>query len=272
MAAPEFYDRVLEPPRPGMTDDEKFRWLYDLWRRTGGYINFIPNLFGLQASVEELNTLVGIDTNFTVQAQLNSKADAVDLGTMASQNANNVNITGGVLDGVDITNSSVSGDLAVTVGTSLVSATVGASLNTNITAVSNVNAGETTLMNYTLQANMLGNNGDYIDIDAYGTFAANANNKRIRLYFGATVIFDTTAIAANAGSWWIKGKIAREALADQQAITSIISSNALVTPTTSFTDPSESLGGTVLIKVTGLGVASNDITQQGFDVKWFAAA
>ena len=30
-----------------------------------------------------------------------------------------------------------------------------------------------------------------------GTFASNANNKRIRLYFGTTVIFDTTALAFN---------------------------------------------------------------------------
>lgn len=270
MAAPDFYDRLIEPPQPGMTPDEQYRWFYDLWQRTGGYISYIPNLAGLVASVEELNTLVGILTNVTVQFQLDSKANSADLGTMSEQNADDVVITGGSLSSVDIVESNVSGDLAITIGTSTTAKTVGASLHGDVTAVSNSNGSENDLMTYTLLADMLGVNTNYIEIDAWGSFAANANNKRLKLYFGSTVIYDTGAIAANGGAWILHATVAREASADQKAIATIISGNALITAAAQITNPSEDSTTDIIVKTTATAVAANDVTQDGFTVKWYA--
>lgn len=272
MVAPHFYQPLIEPPSPGMTTDEQFRWLYDVWKRTGGFQNAIANLNGLQASVAELNTLVGINILTTVQAQLNSKADISSLGTMAFQNAIAVAILGGTLNNVAITSSNFSGAVQMLFGSSGVLALPGALINTNVTPTGNVLAVETNLASYSLPSNSLSIDGDFIDIQCYGTFAANANNKQLRLYFGSTLIFDTGAVAANAGSWEIKASVAREDLADQLTIASIISSNALITPTTNLTDPSESLNTPILIRITGTGVANNDILGRGFNVKWFGTS
>jgi hypothetical protein len=272
MAAPDFKDRVIEPPLPNMSAEESYVWLYDLWDRTGGYETYIVNLNGLEASVAELNTLVGINTNFTVQQQLDSKVNVADIGTMAAQDRDAVDITGGTLQNVAITNSTISGDIEVNVGTSVTTAEPGASLYTNVSEVGNIGGGEDNLMGYTLVANVLGTNGDYVEIEGYGKFAANGNNKRVRLYFGGTLIFDTTAIAANSGSWWIKAKVMREASADQKAIASIIATSALLPPTSTFTDTSISTTSTIAIQFTGEATADNDIQQEGMAIKWFPAA
>lgn len=271
MAAPDFYDRVLEPPAPGMSTDEIFRWNYDLWQRTGGYINYIVNLQGLLASVDELNTLVGIDTTVEVQTQLDGKVSAADLGTMAYEDADDVGITGGTLETVTVTSSVVSGDLEVNVGSSGTTAITGASLLGDPVSVTTVDNAEDNLIAYTLAADALGTNGDYIDIDSWGTFAANANNKRLRVYFGSTVILDTGAVAANSGSWWIKAKIMRTGAATQKSIAFIGSSNSLISQVTAVATPTADTTAPIVVKTTGQGGAAADITQEGFSVQWFGA-
>lgn len=44
-------------------------------------------------------------------------------------------------------------------------------------------------------------------IRAWGTFAATADTKRIRAYFGGTVIADSGAIAANTGHWELEAEV-----------------------------------------------------------------
>jgi hypothetical protein len=272
--ANEFADRVIEAPLPSTvrSPDELYRWLYDMWQRTGGFETYIINLNGLVASVQELNTLVGIDTNTTVQDQLNTKANTADIGTLAEQNANSVAITGGALSSVTITNSAVSGNLQVRVGVSATTSKVGASLHTEAADIPTTDNLEDNLMAYSLVSGALGNNGDYVEVEGWGTFAANANNKQVRLYFGSTVIFDTTALALNDGSWIIRAKIMREASADQKSIATVISSNTLLPASSQIMNPSEDDQAPILIKFTGQGVSAGDIIQSGFTVKWFAAS
>ena len=272
MAVPDYKDRVIEPPQLNMSIEQVERWLYDLWDRTGGFESYIPDLSGLTASVPELNTLVGIDTSTTVQAQLNLKFNLASAGTMAYQNANNVNITNGSISGVGITNSDVFGNLRRTVGTSSEVRIPGASLYTSAEETGNTGAAVTDLASYTMFADALGNNGDYIDIEAWGTFAANANAKQIRLYFGTSVIFNSTSLVLNAGSWYLKAKVIREQEAAQNAISSVLSSNTTLVPTTELTNTSEDDGAAIIIKTTGTGVATDDIIQRGMTIKWFAAS
>lgn len=66
-------------------------------------------------------------------------------------------------------------------------------LNVNVTAVGNVGAGEDNLMSYALPANVLSANGKLIRITAMGDFLTSANTKRLRIKFGATTIYDSTA-------------------------------------------------------------------------------
>src|SRR6185503_7835339 len=68
------------------------------------------------------------------------------------------------------------------------SATVSGRITTNTTAVGNVGGGEDDLMTYSLAANSLATNGQAIHVTAFGTFGANANNKTIKFFFGATSV------------------------------------------------------------------------------------
>jgi len=56
------------------------------------------------------------------------------------------------------------------------------------TTTGNIGGGEDTLITYTIPASVLASNGDHIEFDTWGSFAANANTKDLKVYFGATVI------------------------------------------------------------------------------------
>src|SRR5258708_339925 len=70
-------------------------------------------------------------------------------------------------------------------------------LSVNTNPISNSGSAETHLIIYTLAGNDLENNGDILTIKVWGTFAANGNNKILKLKFGSQTILDTGAIAAN---------------------------------------------------------------------------
>jgi len=282
MAAPDRHNEILQPPEPGMhllldKKDEFYRFTYALWKRTGGYNSSISNMQGLQASVAELNTLVGIDTNNnnTVQKQLDLKADISSLGTIASQDANSVNITGGLLDGVTISDSSISGgnitdaNISFEVGSSGVSIPPAGNLHSDVTSASNSGALETNLLSYSLPANSLITTGSYYQISAFGVVAANGNNKRIRLKYGATTLIDTGTIAANSGSWEITATIIRTGSSAQKIITKIVSSNALIVDSATYVTAAENLSTAITLVCTGQGVSNGDITQEGLLIKYF---
>lgn len=160
----------------------------------------------------------------------------------------------------------------VLAGTGVQFAGVPGSLKVNTTAVGNgADTSEDVLITYTSPAAILGTNGDRLEIEAFGTFAANTDTKEVKCYYGGTVIFDTTAAILNGGAWSIKARVVRTAAATQIALGEFEGNVAVVTSPTLYTTPAETLSGTVVIKCTGtagLGNA-NDIIQKALLVKWF---
>jgi len=272
---------TLNPPTPHMLDDKDsmYKFLLEIWERSGGYVASDTDLTGLTVSVPELNMLEGVRLDESVQAQLNSKASTGNLGTMAFQNANNVNITSGELaqvsisdsniNNVAIVNSSISNtEITLLTGSALV-ATTGGTIGTNTTTVGNVGAAETDLLIFNLIANTLNENNNYIEILGFGTLAANANNKRIRLNIGTTTIYDTTALAMNNGSWKIHATIIRTAANAQKCIVEVSSSNALLTNSVAYLVSAEDFTTGFNISFTGTAVADNDIVQEGLIIKYY---
>jgi hypothetical protein len=138
---------------------------------------------------------------------------------------------------------------------------LGGQLNIDTTSTSNTETGQSDLISYTLSKNTLINNGDMLEIEAWGIYAPNANNKTITLKFGSQTILDTGAIAVNSGSWRIKAKIIRATATTQEIIAEIISSNASVPDSVTRTAGSQTLSDDIIIKCTATGGASNDVTQ-----------
>lgn len=131
----------------------------------------------------------------------------------------------------------------------------------------NSGGGVTDLTSYTLQPNVLQKNGYNLEIIAYGTYAANANNKQIKLLFGSSTLLDTGVFAASGGTWKITAIVTRTGAATQSAIGNVDASNNYTGATASYVVPTESLSATIIIKCTGQGVATNDIVQNGLLIR-----
>lgn len=137
------------------------------------------------------------------------------------------------------------------------------------TTKGNVDATENILLQYDLEANGLSEDGDFVEIDAFGIFAANANNKRVRLHFGSSVVLDTTSVAANSGSWIIQSKVIRVKSNSQKVITTIVSSNSLVIEKSIYVTASEDLNAAIVIKCTAEATSADDVVQEGLIIKLF---
>lgn len=160
-----------------------------------------------------------------------------------------------------------------TAGTITIATTAGTNpvtiLDSNITPVGNVDGSEDDLITYSLPGATLATNTDAVEIEAFGTLAANGNSKEVKIYFGATVLFDSGAAPQNGGDWNFKAKVIRTGAATQIAST-IQVANAISYQTSSlYTTPAETLSGPVTIKCTGTGVAVNDIIEKYLSVTYY---
>lgn len=133
-------------------------------------------------------------------------------------------------------------------------------------AANNVNAAETDLGTKAMAAGDLANPSDGYLIRGGGFFANTVSAKRIRVYFGATVIADTGSVVLTNGRWWIEARVFRIASASQIAISDGNTTLGALVNFSSKTTPTETLSGAITIKFTGLGTASNDVGQDFMDI------
>lgn len=158
---------------------------------------------------------------------------------------------------------------AIQPGTGADVAVLGGVLSVNTTAVGNVGGGEDTLQLYVLKANSLNSNLRAVRIKAWGTMAANANAKRVRMYIGSTAIGDSGSFNWNGYTWTMEGTIVRtgasaeECFAEFRVNVPIVGFNNTATRSTAAVN----LGADANLYCTGLGVADNDIVQNGMIVE-----
>ncbi len=104
----------------------------------------------------------------------------------------------------------------------------------------------------------MANNGDILTIKSSGVFAANADNKTLKLKFGSQTILDTGAVGANGTSWEINATIIRKSSTTQEISATAISNNTAYGARTAGT---QDLTTAIDIKCTGQGASSDDLTQ-----------
>lgn len=152
--------------------------------------------------------------------------------------------------------------LSTKAGTSTTYAKVGGTIDVNTTAVGNVGTGEDDLITFSVPANTLATNGDRIQFQMAGTFAANANAKQVKIKYGATTLLATGALLFNGADWTATGTIIRTGAATQKAYCNFVSGSTLLSSTADYTTPAETLSGAVTLKATGEATSNNDITQE----------
>lgn len=150
-------------------------------------------------------------------------------------------------------------------------ARVGGNLLLSATSVGNVGSGEDDLISQSLPAAALSNNGESVEIEAWGTFAANANTKNVKQYFGSTVIFATGALLFTGSSWRIKSRVVRTGATAQVSVSVFDGDLTLLTTTCQTAAPAATLANAVTIKCTGEATSNDDIVQLGQIVKFLPA-
>lgn len=142
-------------------------------------------------------------------------------------------------------------------------------LITNFTDVGNVGTGEDNLMTYSIPAGKLANDGDYLEFTMTLIFAANVNAKEVKLYYGATNFYASTAQIQNGGSMEIKGTIIRTGATSQRITFSQVNNTTLFPDYADYTTASETLANAITLKATGEATSNNDIVQKILLVKYF---
>lgn len=141
-----------------------------------------------------------------------------------------------------------------------------------IDTVGNVGIGEDDLYSYSSPSSTFNQNGDCLEVEYAGNFAANANNKRIRMYFGGQLLFDTTALALNGGTWRICASLYRVSTTSLRAIIDYTSSNTTLSFKQTYTAWSGNVLQTNILKITGEATANNDVTANVSCIKWIPVA
>lgn len=167
----------------------------------------------------------------------------------------------------------MTGVLPVKAGDSAANANVGGVIEVNTTAVGNVTTGEDDLITFTIPADTLNNNGDQVEFDMAGIFAATANNKRVRVYIDNTLLFDTTDLTTTtAEDWSIKGTIIKTGTGTQKCIVQWLSTEATLLSSVDYSTVAEDETAALVLKATGEATATDDILQEVLIVKWNPSA
>ena len=146
---------------------------------------------------------------------------------------------------------------------------LGGTLSVSTTSFGNVGTGEDNLITYSLAENTISADSDRLVIKAFGTFAANANNKTVKLYLGSTELASTGAIAANDKHWCIESEIIRTAAATQECITNIYTDTSLVGELSNYISGTEDFTTALTIKCTGEATSDDDIIQKGLTINLY---
>lgn len=159
------------------------------------------------------------------------------------------------------------GDVKIVTDAATDSFTVGGMYDINITPVGNVSTGEDDLMTFTIPAGALGDNGDMIRSEGFGTFAANSQSKTLKVYFGTTQVATAAGSAAFNNIDWRYTMTAIRTGASTGIVVATIFVDSLAH--TNYVAVSDTFAGTYQIKVTGEASSNNDIQQLFQGVEYF---
>lgn len=137
----------------------------------------------------------------------------------------------------------------------------------------NVGGADTEAQVYGLPADALANPGEGIVYRAVGTFAATASeDKRIKVYFGATPIFDTGPLAITTSNSWLIIVNVNMLIGGTQACTITYTSSSNALPATAvFALAAENLATEVEILLKISGTNANDVVALGSKTMWEGA-
>lgn len=193
--------------------------------------------------------------------------------TVTNNGSNTLNIAAGKTATINNSVTLAAGADGVTLTAPATSTSVGGVLCStfSVAGVGNSGTAETDLMSCVVPAGALNADGDVLEIQAFGAFANNANLKTVKIYANSTVLATPANAANNTGKWAVQvGTFGRASATTQVAYIRFGVTNGTneTANGNSITFPTETLSGTVTIKITGQSnTTSGDVLQHGMVVK-----
>jgi hypothetical protein len=129
---------------------------------------------------------------------------------------------------------------------------------------------EDTLHTFTLPKNTLIVPGQRLRIRAWGTTAANADTKLLKVYFGSQVILNTGAVAANAKPWYIECDVIMQSAGNQLILARGSFNGAELAPAI-VAGTQDETAAIVLKDTIAASVANaNDLTESAYSVEFWS--
>lgn len=147
----------------------------------------------------------------------------------------------------------------------------GGVLATGYTSVGNVGSGEDTLLSYSVEANALSADGAEIEAILSGVYAANANNKTLKLKWNGTTVLTLGPAAVNNGQYEVRAYFKRISSTHVRPYGFVVTTNAAAAIVSAFitrTTIATTFSGAVTLLVTGEATSDNDITLTDYDIRW----
>ena len=125
----------------------------------------------------------------------------------------------------------------------------------------NLAATETDAFSHAIAANLLAANGDAIEFEASGSIAATVSvDKRIRVYFGTAIVFDSGLLAiTTAQSWHLRGSLVRTGVNAQKIATTLTTSDGTTQAIARYAAAAENTAVAQAMKLTLNGNLANDV-------------
>jgi hypothetical protein len=138
--------------------------------------------------------------------------------------------------------------------------------------IQNTTTAETDLISATIPARYSNSVGDTNHMECFGTTAANANNKTLKVYLAGTAIIDFGAIAANNESWKLNVTIHRgSGGSGQQKVVAVLQGGATIGTIVKTSQTSPTATSSMILKLTGTATDTGDIIMLGGKSWWLRA-
>ncbi len=219
-----------------------------IWIQLDNGIHGLPN-----GNVVASSATIGLGAELTVAAS--SITTAMIVRGFASQTVPIVEVKDS--GGRNVVTVSSEGFISTQIGTTTTRGRVPSVFDVKFNSVSNLAATETELYSSTFTAGTFFKGGDCVNVYVSGTFGAGVSaDKRIRVYFGATTVLDSGALAATSDEWDIRGTVCRTAAAVQKSIFTFNATAIAGAP--DYTTPTQTMSANILFRVTGAGTNAGD--------------
>lgn len=141
--------------------------------------------------------------------------------------------------------------------------------NTAVTSGTTQNT-EYVLQTFDLPANALSAVGKSVRITAYGTLAANANAKTLKLYFGSQVISTATGMTGSGDSFEFTGVVTKTGSNTQNFVGKLLSGTAVVNITASTATQTDTSAITIKFSSINTAAAAASATGLAMIVEYLA--